>query len=92
MLHLFAAAGLPCDTPRYDTNMCSIEVPELADLEGLGARQLERTLREVDTIRRRVKRCLPRSSASPNARWPTREDGHASVSGWVKATCNSSAW
>ena len=34
--------------------MRSIAVPELADLEGLGGRDLERTLVELDSLRRQV--------------------------------------
>ena len=68
--------------------MCSIELPELADLEGLGARELERTLRELDVARRRVDALIAETVGIAERSGAFGEDGHASVSGWVKAACN----
>ena len=68
--------------------MCSIELPELADLEGLGARELELTVRELDVARRRVDALIAETVGIAERSGAFGEDGHASVSGWVKAACN----
>jgi hypothetical protein len=70
--------------------MRSIELPDLADLEGLSARQLERTFVEVDRIRRRSEAMLAEIVGVADRTVAYVEDGHASVSGWVKATGNCS--
>jgi hypothetical protein len=44
-----------CVAPLWDDgNLCSIDLPELADLEDLGPRELARVLAELDVARRRV--------------------------------------
>ncbi len=68
--------------------MRSIELPEVADLEGLGARELEQTLRELDVARRRVDALIAETVGIAERTAAFGEDGHASVSGWVKAACN----
>ena len=68
--------------------MCSIDLPELADLEGLGPRDLERLLRELDGARRRVEAMIAETVGVAERTVAYAEDGHASVSGWAKATCN----
>ena len=71
--------------------MSSINLPELANLEGLGPRELERTLIDLDTVRRRVEALIAETVGVAERTSAYAEDGHASVSGWVKATCNYSA-
>jgi Domain of unknown function (DUF222) len=71
--------------------MCSVELPELDDLEGLGARDLERTLVELDSVRRRVDAAIAEAVGVAERTVAYVEDGHASVSGWVKAACNYSS-
>jgi hypothetical protein len=68
--------------------MRSIEVPELGDLEGLGADKLELMLVECDTIRRRVEAMLAEIVGLAERTVAYVDDGHASVSGWAKAACN----
>lgn len=70
--------------------MRSITVPELADLEGLGARELERMLHALDGVHRRVEAIKAEIVGVAERTVAYAEDGHASVSGWVKATCNFS--
>lgn len=70
--------------------MSSIELPEIAELEGLTARDLERTLAELDRFRRRVEAVIAETVGVAERSAAYGEDGHASVSGWVKATCNYS--
>ncbi len=77
------------DTPPCHTSiMCSIELPEVADLQGLGARELEQTLRELDVARRRVDALMAETVGIAERTGAFGEDGHASISGWVKAACN----
>ncbi len=71
--------------------MRSIEVPELADLEGLGPRQLERVLFELDGVRRRVETLIAETVGVAERTVAYADDGHASVSGWARATCNWSS-
>jgi hypothetical protein len=71
--------------------MRSIEVPEVADLEGLGADKLELLLVECDTARRRVEAMLAEIVGVAERTVAYVDDGHASVSGWAKAACNWSA-
>ena len=71
--------------------MRSVEVPELADLEGLGPRQLERILFELDRARRRVDALIAETIGVAERTAAYADDGHASVTGWIKATCNWSA-
>ena len=71
--------------------MRSIDVPEVADLEGLGPRDLARTLAELDRVRRRVDALIAEAVSVAERSVAYAEDGHASVSGWVKATCNLSS-
>ncbi|MEA3185917.1 MAG: hypothetical protein QOJ74_2394, partial [Ilumatobacteraceae bacterium] len=47
-----AFAGNRVTPVGYDSNMRSVVFPELEDLDGLGAGELEAMLREVDMIRR----------------------------------------
>jgi Domain of unknown function (DUF222) len=70
--------------------MRSFQVPELDDLEGLGARDLERTLVELDSLRRRVEAMISETVGVAERTVSYVDDGHASVSGWVKAACNYS--
>ena len=71
--------------------MCSIDLPELADLEGLDARQLASSLAEVDSARRRLETLLAEMVGLAERTVAYAEDGHASVTGWAKATCNWSS-
>ncbi len=71
--------------------MSSFELPEVADLEGLGADKLERMLVECDVAKRRVEAMIAEIVGVAERTVAYADDGHASVSGWVKATCNYSA-
>jgi hypothetical protein len=71
--------------------MSSIELPEVADLEGLAARELERTLRDLDVARRRLDALIAETVGTAERSGAFGEDGHASISGWVKAACNWSS-
>ena len=71
--------------------MRSIEMPELADLEGLGPRDLERVLRDLEGARRRVDAMIAETVGVAERMVAYAEDGHASVSGWARAACNWSA-
>jgi hypothetical protein len=71
--------------------MRSIELPELSDLQGLTARELERVLRDLEGARRRVEAMITETVGVAERTVAYAEDGHASVSGWAKATCNWSA-
>jgi hypothetical protein len=68
--------------------MRSVVVPELEDLEGLSPRQLERVLIELDMVRRQVDAMVAEIVGVAERTVAYVEDGHASVTGWVKATCN----
>jgi Domain of unknown function (DUF222) len=70
--------------------MGSIEVPEVADLEGLEPGELGRVLVELDGVRRRVESLIAEVVGVADRSVAYAVDGHASVSGWVKATCNTS--
>ena len=74
----------------HDGYMSSIELPEVADLEGLAPRELGRILSELDGVRRRVEALIVEAVGVADRTVAYAEDGHASVSGWVKATCNTS--
>ena len=71
--------------------MRSIEVPELADLEGMTERDLERVLLELDGVQRRIGAMIAETVGVAERTVAYVEDGHASVSGWAKAACNWSA-
>ncbi len=78
-----------CDTPLwYCGNVRSIDLPELADLDGLGPRQLASVLAETDGARRRLEAMIAELVGVAERTGAYAEDGHASVSGWAKATCN----
>jgi Domain of unknown function (DUF222) len=68
--------------------MCSIDLPELADLDGLGPRELASFLAEADSARRRLDAVIAEMVGVADRTVAYAEDGHASVSGWAKATCN----
>jgi hypothetical protein len=70
--------------------MSSIQVPEVADLEGMGPRELEQTLRDMDMIRRRAEAAIGEIVGAAERSGAYGEDGNASVAGWVKAVCNYS--
>jgi hypothetical protein len=71
--------------------MCSIEVPELADLDGLDARELASVLVEMDRARRQIEAVIAGIVGVAERSAAYTEDGHASVPGWAKATCNWSS-
>src|SRR6476659_7878016 len=71
--------------------MCSIDVPEVADLQGLGPRALASLLAETDGVRRRLEAIIAEMVGVAERSGAYAEDGHASVSGWARATCNWSA-
>lgn len=71
--------------------MCSIDLPELADLDGLGPRELALLLAETDGVRRRIEAIIAEMVGAGERSGAFVEDGHASVSGWAKATCNWSS-
>jgi Domain of unknown function (DUF222) len=68
--------------------MCSIDLPELADLEGLEPRAFASLLAEADGARRRLEAIIAEMVGAAERSVAYAEDGHASVSGWAKATCN----
>jgi hypothetical protein len=79
------------DTPLWhDGNMSSIELPELGDLQDLAPRELARVLTDLDMARRRVDTMIAEAVGVADRSVAYAEDGHASVSGWLKATCNYS--
>jgi hypothetical protein len=71
--------------------MSSIDVPEVSDLQDLEPRELAHVLTELDMARRRVEAMIAEAVGVAERTVAYVEDGHASVSGWVKATCNYSA-
>lgn len=71
--------------------MVSIEVPEVADLDGSGPRELGRMLALLDGVRRRVEASIAEVVGVADRTVAYGEDGYASVTGWVKATCNLSS-
>jgi hypothetical protein len=66
-------------------------VPEVADLEGLAPRELASLLVEVDGARRRLEALLAEMVGLAERTVAYAEDGHASVTGWAKPTCNWSS-
>ena len=68
--------------------MRSVGVPELADLEGLGADKLELMLVECEAVRRRAEAMIAEIVGLAERTTAYVDDGHASVSGWAKAACN----
>ncbi|HEY7625652.1 MAG TPA: DUF222 domain-containing protein, partial [Ilumatobacteraceae bacterium] len=68
--------------------MSSIVLPEVSDLEGLGPRELEAVLRDLDVARRRVEGLIAETIGEAERSRAYREDGHRSVFAWVRATCN----
>jgi Domain of unknown function (DUF222) len=71
--------------------MCSIDLPELADLEGLAPRELASALAEFDRARRQLDALIAEAVGIADRTVAYAEDGHASISGWAKATCNWSS-
>jgi Domain of unknown function (DUF222) len=71
--------------------MRSFHVPELEDLEGSGTRDLERMLVDVDSVVRRAEAIRAEIVGAAERTVAYVDDGHASVSGWVKAACNYSS-
>ena len=71
--------------------MCSIDVPEVADLEGLAPRELASVLAALDGARRRLDAAIAETVGIAERTVAYAEDGHASISGWAKATCNWSS-
>ena len=71
--------------------MCSIDVPEVADLDGLAPRALASLLADTDGARRRLEAMIAEMVGVAERTGAYAEDGHASVSGWAKATCNWSS-
>ena len=70
--------------------MCSIDLPEVADLHDLGPRELAAALVGLDRARRQVEALIGEAVAVAERTVAYAEDGHASVTGFVKATCNCS--
>lgn len=68
--------------------MRSIEMPEVADLQGLSSRDLERVLHDLEGARRRVEAMIAETVGVAERTVAYADDGHASVSGWTRATCN----
>jgi Domain of unknown function (DUF222) len=68
--------------------MCSIQLPELADLDGLAPRQLAVVLAELDGVRRQVDALIAETVGVADRTAAYAEDGHATVSGWATATYN----
>ena len=68
--------------------MCTIDLPELADLEGLAPRELASVLAQMDLARRRLEAAIAETVGIAERTVAYAEDGHASISGWAKATCN----
>ena len=67
-----------------------VELPEVADLQWLGADKLERMLVDCDAVRRRVEAMIAEIVGAAERTVAYADDGHGSVSGWVKSTCNYS--
>ena len=74
----------------HDGNMSSIDLPELADLQDLAPRELASVLTDLDMVRRRVDAMIAETVGIAERSAAYAEDGHASVTGWVKAICNYS--
>ena len=70
--------------------MSSINLPELADLQDLAPRQLTQVLTDLDMVKRRVDAMIAEAVGVADRSAAYAEDGHASVTGWLKATCNYS--
>ncbi|HEY7626381.1 MAG TPA: DUF222 domain-containing protein [Ilumatobacteraceae bacterium] len=68
--------------------MSSLELPEVADLQGLGARDLETVLRDLDTARRQIEMLVAETVCVAETTGVYRDDGHKSVFAWVRAVCN----
>ena len=68
--------------------MCSVDLPELAELEAMTAPDLERVLQNLEGARRRVEAMIAEIVGVAERAVAYVEDGHASVSGWAKAACN----
>ncbi|HSB85173.1 MAG TPA: hypothetical protein VLD86_02635, partial [Ilumatobacteraceae bacterium] len=71
--------------------MSSLDLPEVADLAGLGARDLEAALRQVDMVRRRAETLAAEIVGLVERSGGFGDDGHRSVFGWARAACNWSA-
>jgi Domain of unknown function (DUF222) len=70
--------------------MSSIHLPEITDLQDLPPRELAHVLTNLDMVQRRVEAMIAETVGVAQRTVAYAEDGHASVSGWVKATCNYS--
>lgn len=68
--------------------MRSIQIPELDDLDGVPARDLEALPRNLDRARRQLDASIAETVGAAERTSAYVEDGHASVHGWVKAACN----
>jgi len=69
-----------CVTPLWDTtNVRSIQVPELADLDGLAPAALEAMLRRLDRARRQLDTLIAETVGEAERSVAYAEDGHASV-------------
>lgn len=75
----------------HDTNVSSISLPEVADLQGLGRPDLEQVLRNLDMAGRRIEMLIAETVAVAQQTGAYREDGHKSAFSWVRAVCNWSA-
>ena len=72
--------------------MCSIDVPELADLEGLGPRQLAVLLVEADGARRRLEAIIAEMVGVAERTARMSRMVMPRCRGWARATCNWSSW
>ncbi len=86
-----AVSAFCATPPGHTSNMRSIELPDVVDLAGLAAGELERTLRGLDVARRQIEGLIAETVGVAERTVAYVADGHASVSGWVKATCNWSS-
>ena len=72
--------------------MSSIDLPELADLQDLAPRELARVLTDLDMVRRRVDAMIAEAFGVADRSAAYAEDGHASVTGWVKGDVQLLRW
>jgi hypothetical protein len=70
--------------------MSSVVVPELADIEAMSPSQLETALRDLDMIRRTIETLIAETVGVADRTVAYVVDGHSTVSGWLRATCNTS--
>ena len=89
-LYLFRSAFFPCNTPWVLIRTCvRASYPNSKTWKGWDAARPGTDLRDVDMIRRQAEAAAEIVGVAERTA-AYGEDGHASVSGWVKATCNSS--